>query len=86
LPEPFLTTGLFLIGPRLDLTFTKQLFLTAFFQYNNQIDNININARLQWRFQPVSDFFLVYTENYFGSTGDSKNRALVAKLTYWLNL
>ena len=86
LPEPFLTTGLFLIGPRLDLTFTKKLFLTAFFQYNNQIDNININARLQWRFQPVSDFFLVYTENYFGSTGNSKNRALVAKLTYWLNL
>lgn len=75
-----------LIGPRLDLTFTDKLFLTTFAQYNDRADNMNLNARFQWRFKPASDFFIVYTENYLPETGKSKNRALVLKLTYWLNL
>lgn len=86
LPAPFVPTDLILFGPRIDLTFTKSLFWTIFFQYNNQIDNVNLNTRLQWRFAPVSDFFLVYTDNYFANDFTVRNRALVAKLTYWLNL
>lgn len=85
LPEPYTSAPVFLLGPRIDLTFTKSLFLTTFFQYNQQIDNVNINARFQWRFAPVSDFFLVYTENYMASDFATRNRAIVAKLTYWLN-
>lgn len=83
---PNIQSSLVLLGPRLDLTFTKKLFLTTFLQYNNQTDNFNINARLQWRFKPVSDFFLVYTDNYYASNFRGKNRAIVAKFTYWLNL
>jgi hypothetical protein len=86
LPEPYTSVALFLIGPRIDLTFSKSVFLTTFLQYNNQIDNFNLNARLQWRFAPVSDFFLVYTDNYDSIDWGVKNRALVAKVTYWLNL
>lgn len=86
LPEPQNDADLFLIGPRIDLTFTKSLFWTTFVQYNNQIDNININTRLQWRYAPVSDLFLVYTENYFPSTFASKQRAFVMKLNYWFNI
>lgn len=86
LPEPYASADLFLIGPRIDLTFSKSLFLTTFIQYNNQIENLNINARLQWRFAPVSDFFLVYTDNYDTYDFGAKSRALVAKVTYWLNL
>ncbi|MEL6867295.1 MAG: DUF5916 domain-containing protein [Bacteroidota bacterium] len=85
LPEPYATASLLLIGPRIDLTFTKDLFFTTFIQYNEQIDNININARFQWRFKPVSDFFIVYTDNYT-TAFDVKSRAVVFKLTYWLNL
>lgn len=77
---------LFLIGPRLDLTFTDKLFLTTFVQYNSLADNMNLNARFQWRFKPASDFFIVYTENYLPEPFQSKNRALVLKLTYWFNL
>lgn len=77
---------LFLIGPRLDLTFTDKLFLTTFVQYNNLADNMNLNSRFQWRFKPASDFFIVYTENYLPEPFQSKNRALVFKLTYWFNL
>ncbi|MEM8894191.1 MAG: DUF5916 domain-containing protein [Bacteroidota bacterium] len=94
LPSPHATSDIFLIGPRLDLTLTRSLFITNFVQFNSQNDNININARLQWRFKPVSDFFIVYTDNYFYSfeEGDEirdfapRTRALVFKLTYWLNL
>jgi hypothetical protein len=93
LPGPYSNANLILIGPRFDFTFSKKLFWTTFVQYNSQIDNLNINSRLQWRFAPVSDFFLVYTDNYlatdeggFINIGQSKVRALVFKMTYWLNL
>ena len=83
---PWETTNLILIGPRIDITFTKKLFLTTFFQYNNQIDNFNINARFQWRFAPVSDFFIVYTDNYNTDGFINRNKALVAKFSYWFTL
>ena len=86
LPEQYGREKLFLIGPRIDITFTDKLFLTTYFQYNNLLDNMNLNVRFQWRYQPASDLFLVYTENYFPHDFISKNRALVFKFTYWLNL
>ena len=86
LPDPYAQTALFLIGPRIDLTFSKSVFLTTFLQYNEQLNNFNINARLQWRFAPVSDFFLVYTDNYDTLGWETRNRSLVAKATYWLNI
>ena len=86
LPSGYGKAGFLLVGPRVDLTFTDKLFLTTFAQYNDRNDNVNLNARFQWRFKPASDFFVVYTENYFPESLKSKNRALVLKLTYWLNL
>ncbi len=86
LPSPYAQKAIFLIGPRIDFTFSRSLFLTTFLQYNDQINNINVNARLQWRYAPVSDFFLVYTDNYNSLDYSVKNRALFAKVTYWLNL
>lgn len=77
---------LVLVGPRIDLTFTDKIFFTTFVQYNNLADNVNLNARFQWRYKPASDFFVVYTENYLPENLRSKNRALVFKFTYWLNL
>lgn len=86
LPENYGQEQLFLIGPRIDLTFTDKIFLTTYYQYNNLLDNMNLNARFQWRFRPASDLFLVYTENYLPADFSSKNRALVFKMTYWMNL
>ena len=85
LPVPFKRSQNWIIGPKLDITFTDKFFLTTFVQYNEQINNMNINMRLQWRYQPVSDIYLVYTDNYFPGSWTSKNRALVLKMTYWLN-
>ncbi|MEJ2005379.1 MAG: hydrolase, partial [Cyclobacteriaceae bacterium] len=75
-----------LVGPRLDITFTDKIFLTTWLQYNNQIDNINLNSRFQWRYAPASDLFIVYTDNYFANNWKVKNRAIVLKFNYWLNL
>lgn len=86
LPENFGQEQLFLIGPRIDFTFTDKIFLTTYIQYNNVSENVNLNARFQWRYQPASDLFIVYTENYLPQDLFSKNRALVFKMTYWLNL
>ncbi len=77
---------LVLLGTRLDVTFTKKLFWTTFVQYNKQSNNFNINSRVQWRFKPASDLFLVYTDNYYASDFVKKDRAIVLKATYWLNL
>jgi hypothetical protein len=85
LGDPFERTKFLLVGPKLDVTFTDKIFWTTFVQYNEQIENMNINMRLQWRYQPVSDIYLVYTDNYFTGDWSSRNRALVLKITYWLN-
>ncbi|MFT4595534.1 MAG: hypothetical protein ACI85G_001466 [Psychroserpens sp.] len=72
-----------LIGPEIQLSFTKNLFWTTFVQYNTQAENVNINARIQWRFKPMSDLYLVYTDNY-DPVFNVKNRAVVMKLIWWL--
>lgn len=78
--------NLWLLGPKIDVTFTNKLFLTNFVQFNNQNNNFNINTRLQWRYSPASDLFLVYTDNYFSDTFNVRNRSLVVKFTYWWNV
>lgn len=85
-PEPYGKESLFLVGPRIELNFSRNLFWTTFLQYNTQSDNFNVNSRLQWRFQPLSDLFIVYTDNYAVEFWGPKNRGLVLKINYWLNL
>ena len=86
-PTPFSSGELLLIGPKLDITFSKSIFWNTFVQYSSQSENFGINSRLQWRFAPLSDFYLVYNDNYFASTTFvPKVRSLTFKLTYWLNI
>lgn len=86
LPEPWGVTRFWLIGPRVDVTMTNTVFFTAFVQYNEQIQNINLNTRFQWRFKPASDLFIVYTDNYLPAPFNVKNRSIVLKFTYWWNV
>lgn len=74
-----------LVGPRIDLTLSNKVFFTNFIQFNNQNKNVNLNLRFQWRYNPASDFFIVYTDNYYSENLQIRNRALVAKLTFWWN-
>ncbi len=84
-----------LFGPRLDISFTKKIFLSGALQYNSQSENSNLNIRFQYRFAPVSDLFIVYTDNYFTDIDsnspnylnvEKSNRAIVLKCSYWLNI
>lgn len=100
--QPYGASELILLRPKVDLSFSRSVFFSTLMQYNNLSNNISINTRLQWRFKPASDFFLVYTDNYYASEtfkNDSfgnrylsneslqvKNRAIVFKLTYWFNV
>ncbi len=87
LKKGFGETELFLLSSRVEVNFNTALFWTTFLQYNTQRNNFNINSRLQYRYRPMSDFFLVYTDNYFTDPlFKNKNRAIVFKLNYWLNL
>jgi hypothetical protein len=94
LPKPYSQAEYWLIGPKAEIAFSKKVFFSNFFQFNTQTNNFNINSRLQWRFKPVSDLFLVYTDNRFATNISDfnvnrfapKNKALVFKMTYWLNV
>ncbi len=85
-PEKVVKAHFFLVSPKIDVTFSNKLFWTTFVQYNEQRQNTNIYSRIQWRYKPASDIFLVYTDNYFPNSYEIKNRAVVLKMTYWLNL
>ncbi|RFZ85807.1 hydrolase [Mucilaginibacter terrenus] len=86
LPQPYGRNKFWLIGPRADVTFTNTLYFTTYVQYNEQANNMNINTRLQWRYKPASDFFIVYGDNSIPSPFMAKNRQLVIKWTYWWNI
>ena len=77
---------LLLFGPKAEINFSKNFFWTTFMQYNTQSDNFNINSRLQWRYMPMSDLFIVYSDNYMVEHFGPRNRGLVLKLNYWFNL
>lgn len=86
-PEPYGENELLLVASRIEINFSTRIFWTTFFQYNTQRNNFNINSRFQWRYKPMSDLFLVYTDNYFTDPFfKNKNRALVFKMNYWLSI
>ncbi len=85
-PDPYGNSKLWLVGPKLEIAFTRDLFWSTFVQYNTQAENFNINSRLQWQFKPLSWVYLVYTDNYNSSVWTRKNRAIVLKINYWLSL
>ncbi|MCS6980168.1 MAG: carbohydrate binding family 9 domain-containing protein [Flavobacteriales bacterium] len=86
LPAPYGRKPLTLVGPTLEITPRNNIFFTTFIQYNTQISNLNVTARLQWRFAPMSDVFLVYTDNYGTEKWDIRSRGVVLKVVYWLGL
>ena len=73
-----------LIGAKTEYSLSTIMYFTAFLQYNTQAENVNVNVRCQWRYRPMSDFFVVYSENY-DPQFLTKNRSLAFKWVYWFN-
>jgi Domain of unknown function (DUF5916)/Carbohydrate family 9 binding domain-like len=86
-PKEYGRTKLLLVSPKTEVNFSNRMFWTTFYQFNTQANNFNINSRLQFRYSPMSDLFLVYTDNYYTDPlFKNKNRAIVFKLNYWLTV
>lgn len=80
------TSKLWLVGPKFDFTFSKNLFWSTLIQFSSQSENLGFNSRLQWRFAPLSDLYIVYNNNYFTLPQVlPRYRSINLKMTYWLN-
>ncbi len=83
LPTEYGQDNFTLLGLRADISFSKNILWANYVQYNKQREVFLINSRLQWRYKPMSDMFLVYTDNYLASDFVRKYRAVVFKISYW---
>lgn len=86
LPDPYPSETIWFVGPKAEVTFNKKLFWSTFIQYNSQDEDFSINSRLQWRFKPLSDLFVVYNDNYKTTPFSPGTRAVIVKFTYWINI
>ncbi len=89
-PDPYGNEIISAFLSKLEIGFNRNLLWTTLFQYVAQNEFMGINSRLQWRFSPMSDMFLVYVDNYDVFEGLSRfsgiqtnNRALILKVNYW---
>ncbi len=79
-----LATGDFiadLAGLRMRYAWTTTILGSAFVQYNTQARSFSTNARLNWRWAPLSDLFLVYTDRRDSDTWTGNERSLALKVT-----
>ncbi len=87
LPSPYSSKDIWLISPKFEFTFSKKTFWTTYIQYSSQSEDLGINSRLQFRFAPLSDLYLVYNDNYYASNSIlPRFRSINLKLTYWFNI
>ncbi len=47
-----------------EIYFNNRLNWTTYFQYSTQLNNFNINSRIQWEYKPLSYVYLVFSNNY----------------------
>ena len=66
---------------RLRYAWSTRLFGSAFVQYNTQSRSLVTNARVNFRYAPMSDVFLVYTERRNRNTGTLNERSVALKVT-----
>ena len=85
LPAPWNKNTFTVLGIKADLTLTNKLFFSNLYQYNEQRKLWNFNSRLQWRYQPASDLFIVFNSSEINVLDNSQYWNLTVKLNYWLN-
>ncbi len=82
LPDQYGDIDLHLLRFRGLFSFTNKLFFNNTIQYNSQSENFSVFSRLQWRYAPLSDLFLIYNQNNSTNGFDLRNRSIILKLTY----
>ncbi len=70
-----------LAGLRAKYAWSTTFFGSTFVQYNTQTKSFVTNARVAWRYSPLSDVFLVYTERQNTETSVRNERSIALKVT-----
>lgn len=87
------STNINLVALKTEYSLSTIQYISGFLQYNTQTEKMNLNIRFQWRYRPMSDFFLVYSQNYdrFITVSPQQNQYLAAsnrsvaiKWVYWI--
>ena len=86
LEEPWGSNGFWLLGVKSNFTFTRNIFFSNLYQYNEQQKLWNFNSRFQWRYKPASDIFLVFNSSDTRLLTPNRNWNLTLKINYWINL
>ncbi|MCL6294620.1 DUF5916 domain-containing protein [Jejuia spongiicola] len=82
LPNSYGKVNLHLLSARGLFSFTNKLFFNNTIQYNSQSENFSVFSKLQWRYSPLSDIFLIYNQNNNTHNFNLNNKSIILKLTY----
>ena len=74
-----------LSGLRLQYSFSTVAFVDLFLQYNSTRNRVTSNARFNWIHRPLSDLFVVYTEDRSTVDAGQVERVISLKYTYLLD-
>jgi hypothetical protein len=72
------------VRTRITYTLTPRMYVSGIAQYSSAGTSVGSNVRLRWEYQPGSELFVVYTDDYDTDAQPSaaklRNRALVIKV------
>ena len=74
-----------ILGEKLSFSFTPDLRLNAFVQYNDDAELVAANVRFNWIYRPGADLFVVFNQNWDAPTFSSRerrDRQVIVKFTY----
>ena len=83
LPQGDFTAKIY--GVRVDVSFTPDLRLNTFAQYNDAAELVGLNVRFNWIYKPGADLFVVYNQNWDAPTFSARQtarREVIIKYTY----
>ena len=71
------------VRTRTTYTITPRMFVSGLLQYNSASTSVGSNLRFRWEYQPGSELFVVYTDDYDSDPRANavalRNRAIVVK-------
>jgi len=86
LPAPHGSADIWLATAKAEIAFNRELFWNTLIQYSSQGKTLGINSRLQWRFAPLSDLYLVYNDSYETDFFSPRFRSINLKVNYWFDM
>jgi hypothetical protein len=72
------------VGARTTYMFSPRAYVSALVQYNSASHALTTNARFRWEYQPMSEFFIVYSEGRNTDVSgfpEMQNRGFIVKIT-----